>query len=87
LIVNGIHYRLRPHAAHDPAVYSRFVSLAGVDQPVVSWPAPLLDFPSEGLFVELRGTIRIIGGDFEMNDSRHNTPWFVLRSILIPGIL
>jgi hypothetical protein len=46
--------------------------VARIHQPVFAWPAPLLKFPAERVGIELRGALRIIHVDLEMNHSGHS---------------
>src|SRR6266850_2552636 len=68
---------------HQAAINSRRAIRAGGHHPILHWPRPLFDLPAECFFVECRGALRIVRGDFKMYDSRHSSsPVVTCRSKL-----
>src|SRR5205807_8414656 len=66
-----------------PAVDAGLTFGAGLDQPVVLRPAPLVNLPAEQLAVEADGPVRVLAVDLEMNDARHSglLPWIEKRTL------
>src|SRR5580704_18739673 len=65
---------------HHSAVYARCSFSSGCHHPVLGGTGPLIELPAEHLSVESRSAVRFRRGYFKMNDSRHSSPSFNLRS-------